>query len=236
MKTGAAEMGSHLYSDKDAGYFACARTEIESLLPKANGKPLRALEIGCSGGHTLEWLKRTGTIGWSAGVEPFAEVCQADRLIDQFFKLNIEQALPDLPPASIDLLLCLDVLEHLVDPWQAVHKLDALLKPGGQMIISLPNIRNYHILVDLAFGGKFNYGDSGILDKTHLRFFTRQTAIELAQCAGATVTHVMGTEVGRWQKRMLTALGLGDLLAKQFLLSAMKPSPTRAAAVVAPPT
>ena len=134
--------------------------------------------------------------------------------------------MPAIAEGSIDLLLCLDVLEHLVNPWEAIRKLDRLLKPGGTLIVSVPNLRNYHIIADLAFRGQFTYTDSGTLDRTHLRFFTRSSAIELAQAAGAQVTAVIGTETDRWQKRLLTRLGLGDLLAKQFLLAARKPAVT----------
>jgi 2-polyprenyl-3-methyl-5-hydroxy-6-metoxy-1,4-benzoquinol methylase len=211
-----------LYAEKTNEYFSRARTEIAPLLPKNPGHPLRALEIGCSEGHTLEWLKDTGYCSWVAGVEPYAELRTRVGSVDAFFKLDIEKELPDLPPGSVDLILCLDVLEHLVNPWETVRRLDGLLKPGGLWVISVPNIRNYHILVDLAFKGRFNYSESGILDRTHLRFFTRTTAIELAESAGAKVVNIAGTETNRWQKRLLSNLGLGDLLAKQFILTAQK--------------
>ncbi len=217
-----ADSSTNLYAEKTVEYFSRARTEIEPLLPKESGLPLRALEIGCSEGHTLEWLKKTGYCNWTAGVEPYAELRTSPGSVDQFFKLDIERSLPDLPPSSVDLILCLDVLEHLVDPWETIRRLDPLLKPGGLWIISVPNIRNYHILVDLAFKGKFHYTESGILDRTHLRFFTRASAVDLAESAGAKVTQQIGTETNRWQKRFLTACGLGDLLAKQFILAARK--------------
>jgi len=216
------ETPPNLYAEKTVEYFARARTEIAPLLPKNPAQPLRVLEIGCSEGHTLEWLKKAGHSNWTAGVEPYAELRASPGAVDQFFKLDIEKTLPGLPPASVDLILCLDVLEHLVNPWDTLRRLDALLKPGGSWIISVPNIRNYHILVDLAFKGRFNYSESGILDRTHLRFFTRDSAIELVESAGARVTQILGTETGRWQKRLLAALGLGDLLAKQFILKAEK--------------
>lgn len=212
----------NLYDEKSSEYFSRARTEIEPLLPPKKGLPLRALEIGCSEGHTLEWLKKAEHCSWVAGVEPYAERHTSAGSIDQFFKIDIEKELPDIPPASIDVILCLDVLEHLINPWETMRRLDGLLKPGGTWIISVPNIRNYRVLFDLAFRGKFNYSESGILDRTHLRFFTRSTAVELAESAGATVSSVIGTEINRWQKRLLTALGLGDLITKQFLLSAKK--------------
>jgi 2-polyprenyl-3-methyl-5-hydroxy-6-metoxy-1,4-benzoquinol methylase len=214
----------NLYSEKDVGYFSNARTDIEPLLPAKSSVGLRALEIGCSGGHTLAWLKKAGYCNWVAGVEPYTDLAVSGGVIDQFFKLDIEKELPDIAEHSIDLLLCLDVLEHLVNPWEAIRRLDRLLKPGGTLIVSVPNLRNYHIIANLAFRGQFTYTDSGTLDRTHLRFFTRESAIELAQTAGAKLTALIGTETDRWQKRLLTRLGLGDLLAKQFLLSARKPT------------
>jgi len=226
MKTGVAEIPMNLYGDKCGDYFSHARTEIRHLLPPPEGLPLRALEIGCAGGYTLAWLKSAGYCQWAAGVELHTDLGVGVDTIDEFFKLDIENQLPAIPQGSIDLLLCLDVLEHLIDPWGAIRRLDGLLKPGGMLIISVPNIRNYHVLVDLAVRGKFAYSESGVLDRTHLRFFTRSSAIELAESAGAKVIAVLGTETDRWQKRLLTTIGLGDLIARQFLLSATKPGRT----------
>lgn len=223
MKTGEGDMGLNLYDEKNSTYFSCARTEITPLLGKSNGLNLRVLEIGCSEGHTLEWLKKSGYCSWTAGVELYADLHPDIQSIDKFYKIDIEKELPDIPLGTIDLILCLDVLEHLVNPWEAVRKIDRLLKPGGQLIISVPNVQNYHVISDLVFRGSFEYTESGIMDRTHLRFFTRRTAIELAESAGATVTDIIGAEYFRWQKRLLSALGLGNFLAKQFLIAATKP-------------
>lgn len=213
------------YIGKDQAYFSHARTEIEPLLPATADHSCRVLEIGCSGGHTLHWLKSTGRCGWAAGVEPYAELNPSLQNIDAIWKMDIEKELPDIPAASLDLLLCLDVLEHLVDPWETVRRLDHLVKPGGTIIVSVPNLRNYHVVLDLLLKGSFEYADAGILDRTHLRFFTRKSAIALAETSGARVTCVIGTETNRWQKKLLVKMGVGDLLAKQFILSAKKAIP-----------
>ena len=120
----------NLYTEKKVGYFSNARTDIEPLLPAKSGAALRALEIGCSGGHTLAWLKKAGYCSWVAGVEPYAELAISGGVIDQFFKLDIEKEMPAIAEGSIDLLLCLDVLEHLVNPWEAIRKLDRLRFPA----------------------------------------------------------------------------------------------------------
>jgi 2-polyprenyl-3-methyl-5-hydroxy-6-metoxy-1,4-benzoquinol methylase len=212
----------HLYTNKPEDYFAKARLEIEPLLRFEKGQPCVALEIGCAEGYTLEWLKKAGYCSWVAGVEPYARRHPDNRSIDRFDRLDIETQLPDIATASVDLILCLDVLEHLNNPWEAMRRLSQLLKPGGLWIISVPNIRNYHVLADLAFRGRFFYTDSGIMDRTHLRFFTRSSLIEMVESSGAQVDTVIGSDSTRWQKRILTALGLGDLLAKQLLVAATK--------------
>jgi 2-polyprenyl-3-methyl-5-hydroxy-6-metoxy-1,4-benzoquinol methylase len=213
-----------MYANKSAEYFAKARTEIEPLLPAPSERLLHILEVGSAQGHTLEWLKKSGRCAWAAGVEPFAQVTVPAGVIDKFFRMNIEEELPDLEPSSLDLILCLDVLEHLINPWETVRRLDSLLKPGGSFIISVPNIRYYHLLFDLAFKGKFDYREEGILDRTHLRFFTRSSAIALAESSGAKVQTVITPGLHRWQKRLLAHVGLGDLLAKQLILHAVKPA------------
>jgi SAM-dependent methyltransferase len=210
----------NLYFNKDNQYFSKARTEIEPFLPKATGSPFSALEIGCSEGHTLEWLKRTGYCSWTAGVEPYAKVDVPQRDIDYFSNLDIEKHLPEIAVNSVDLILCLDVLEHLVNPWLTVTQLIRFLKPNGRLIISLPNVRNYHILLNLAFRGKFEYAESGILDQTHLRFFTKSSAISLLESSGLKVICSKATEADRWQKRFLKLLGFEELTAKQFLFVA----------------
>jgi len=212
----------NLYAKKPADYFTHARLEIEPLLNLPKGEPCRALEIGCSGGHTLEWLKWSGYCSWVAGVEPYAQQHPSNTSIDRFERLDIESRLPDIPPASLDLILCLDVLEHLNNPWETMRQLASLLKPGGRWIISVPNIRNYRILLDLAFWGRFHYTDAGILDRTHLRFFTRSSLIQMVESSGASIDTIVGADTSRWQKKLLSSLGMGDLLAKQFLLSATK--------------
>lgn len=212
----------NLYTDKPADYFKHARVDIEPLLDPRKGTACRALEIGCAEGHTLEWLKQAGYCSWVAGVEPYAQQHPDNRSIDQFDHLDIESRLPDIAPASLDLILCLDVLEHLNNPWDTLRRLSTLLRPGGRWIISVPNIRNYRVVMDLAFRGRFRYTDAGILDRTHLRFFTRESLVDMVQSCGARVDTIADVDTSRWQKRLLATLGLSDLLAKQFILAATK--------------
>lgn len=224
MKTSGVE-SMQMYSDKPSDYFRHARTDIAPFLPPSGTTPLRALEVGCAQGYTLDWLKKSGVCTWVAGVEPYANLSSNLNSIDQFEKIDIEAQLPAIPLGSLDLILCLDVLEHLKDPWTTLQRLDTLLKPGGRWIISIPNIRNYRLIFGLLFKGNFNYVDAGILDRTHLRFFTRQTLCDMVLATGARIDAVIDPEPKRWQKKLLVKMGVGDLLAKQFLISAIKSTP-----------
>jgi SAM-dependent methyltransferase len=85
-----------------------------------------------------------------------------------------------------DLVLLLDVLEHLYDPWRTIAQLHALLNKGGYLLASIPNVQNYRMVIRAATGG-WRYRDIGLFDRTHLRFFGKRTATDLMTCTGLTL-------------------------------------------------
>jgi 2-polyprenyl-3-methyl-5-hydroxy-6-metoxy-1,4-benzoquinol methylase len=88
---------------------------------------------------------------------------------------NLDKDELDLPEEAFDCIVCNDVLEHLITPWQVLGKLAILLKPGGHFVASIPNVQYWGVLKDLVFEGDWRYADEGVLDVTHLRFFTRRS-------------------------------------------------------------
>ena len=120
------------------------------------------------------------------GIGRPASAAEARRHFDTVIESTVEAADFEalIAPASLDLVLCLDVLEHLVDPWTVVRRASPLLKPGGRLILSVPNIRNWKFIWRLLSRGDFHYRDAGLLDRTHLRFFVRETARDLAAAGG----------------------------------------------------
>jgi SAM-dependent methyltransferase len=180
-----ASSASHLYADKFDGYFDCVRKEILPLIPKALD---RVLELGCGTGHTLQYLKANGFCSWVAGVELFPEAAQQARTrVDCLFEGNVEQMEIPIEPSSLDAILCLDVLEHLSDPAEVVRRLHRLLAPGGFILASIPNVCHYTASLPLVVLGDWKYKPCGILDKTHLRFFVRNTAAALMTSSGLEV-------------------------------------------------
>jgi 2-polyprenyl-3-methyl-5-hydroxy-6-metoxy-1,4-benzoquinol methylase len=221
--TGAPAAGAQAgYADKGEQYFANARTEILSWLPRPCGT---VLELGCGNGATLKWLKAAGHCHTTCGIELFADAAkQAEQGVDCVLQGDIENIEPIWPAGHFDLILCLDVLEHLVDPWRVLQRLQTLLRPGGRLIASIPNVRNWHALGPLLLAGRWQYGETGILDKTHLRFFTHASSVQLVAGSGLQVVAVERLPLNQPGKsRLANRLTLGllrDFLTLQFLIVA----------------
>ena len=120
-----------------------------------------------------------------------------------------------------------DVLEHLVDPWATVERLRELLKADGQIICSLPNVRNFRLLRKLVLRGDFTYESAGLMDVGHLRFFCRRNALELFERAGLRVERVAENMGGYgWAHRLLDGLTFRlfhEFFVFQYRIVARKP-------------
>ena len=155
-------------------YYSNIRSDIFKLIPKDIEQNI--LEIGCGNGNTLVKLKEEGYASFTMGIEKNKQ-CEKKALnhnIDQYICDDIENLKIQIDK-TFDVILFLDVLEHLVDPWNVLNKLVLLLKSDGIIIISIPNIRNFSIFKKLFLKGRWDYEESGILDRTHLRFFTNSS-------------------------------------------------------------
>ena len=199
-------------------YYDCVRTDIAQILPD---RISRMLEIGCGSGNTSAWIKSKAGC-WAAGVELFPDVGrEAEQKLDRVLIGDIQTIALPFKAGSFDLILCLDVLEHLGDPWAVVEKLTALLSPDGCIIASLPNLRYFSVAVPLLFKGRFDYAPSGLLDKTHLRFFVRDTAMNLMESAGLHVDRIV-KNVSRRSRAIYPLVGpFKEVLVFQYLMRAV---------------
>ena len=214
-----------MYEDKQDWYYAFVRKDIEPLLP---AQAARVLEVGCGGGATLQWLKQSGRAAWTAGIELSPEAAHiAATRADQVLCGDVDALLGSFAEGSFDLILCLDVLEHLVDPWKTLEKIAKLLRPGARIITSLPNVQHHSVVLPLLFKGQWAYTDAGIMDRTHLRFFSRAGGRELMTLAGLKEVRALPTYRWHgWDKWLDRATGtlLRGLLACQYLVLAERPA------------
>lgn len=184
--------------------------------------PHHILDVGCGEGTNGEYLKAKGFAQRVVGIEQVAAAADiaASRLDTVVCAdLNALDFAEHTDLNDFDYILCLDVLEHLVNPWERLQALAGLLTPGGKLIVSLPNVRNWRVLYDLGAHGRWEYRDAGIMDRTHLRFFTRESSIALLEQAGLQVAGCYPNMAGRAAKVNKLLLGtLTDFAAVQWLL------------------
>ena len=207
--------------DPTAEYFGHLRMTLLSL---AKGTPARVLEIGCGHGQSLAYFKEARGAIFTAGVEYVPEVAALARLqsnVDEVITGDIESLSLPYTPGEFDLIIAGHVLEHVKDPWAVARKLRALLKPAGQFIGSLPNVRNITISLPLLVYGKWKYEKEGILDWTHTRFFTRTTIEELLYSTGFSIERIVPEVAGKSAFVNRCTLGVfRDLLGWTYNFSA----------------
>jgi SAM-dependent methyltransferase len=164
------------------GYYRSERPEVAALIAP-EGK--RILELGCAAGMMGAQLRSRGAVE-VVGVELHAAAAKAARaVLTAVYRLDLS-TLPALPYADghFDYIVCADVLEHLVDPEAVLRHFRRYLAPEGQVVVSLPNLRHESVVLPLLVDGLFEYRDAGILDRTHLRFFTLSGLGGLLSAAG----------------------------------------------------
>lgn len=202
---------------KPSGYYRLEREDLISHIPAGEHC---VLEVGCAEGRTGAKLKAEGRARIVVGLElnPDVAACALARL-DYVCCGNLEHIDIPVPHGKYDYILVGDVLEHLVDPWAALKKLRNSLTPDGKIIYSVPNIRNWTVLFPLLFNGSWEYQTYGILDSTHLRFFTRKSCVELVRSAGMNVVSISpaGSRIARKLHRARLSL-LAELAAVQFVV------------------
>ncbi|MFO0555183.1 MAG: methyltransferase domain-containing protein [Polyangiaceae bacterium] len=171
--------------------FVGARYPVEErnvAVARAIGRPERVLDVGCGGGQNGAVARARGAIVTGIERDPSAR-SRASRRLHEVLDVDLEsidalhRALAD---RTFDLVVCADVLEHLRDPAATLRALVEHLEEEGRVIVSLPNVAVWTVRLGLL-AGRFDYEDSGVLDRTHLRFFTERSARALCEEAGLEV-------------------------------------------------
>jgi len=174
---------------------------MAELLPSCYAK---VLEIGCGEGGFAGSLS-PGCEVW--GVEMHASSARiASQWLDRVLVGSFEAVQQDLPDGYFDLAICNDVIEHMPDHDAFLDSISSKLKDGGYLVASIPNMRYYYCLRELLLRKEWVYRDQGIMDRTHLRFFTERSIRRTLSEHGFSIEAFRGINRLRGAKRVLRAM------------------------------
>lgn len=217
-----------------ATYYENARREILLYLPKSFHC---VLEIGCGKGTFLRQLP-AGCELW--GIEKNADAArEARNVTSRIFSGSFEEVIGQMPLDYFDLIIANDVIEHIYDYHAFFKKVRNCLNTGGCLVGSIPNVRYWGQLTSYVFKKEWEYAGTGILDDTHVRFFTRNSFLRTLRSHGFTVEilspcnrlkfHSFGLRA--FSEFLIAHLVVGltfgyfrDVLAFQYGFRAVKPS------------
>ena len=209
----------------DSSYYGNVREELITMI---RGRGLAVLEVGCGDGATLAAIRRRGIARQVTGIDLHCLIGQAAYAgdIDALITGDVAAVAATLPEGAFDLLICADVLEHLVDPWTTLADLRRCLRPGGQLIASIPNICYVGAVKRIVFDRDFRYEDQGIFDRTHLRFFCKRNIVELFTAGGFVIEKLASTVDGlnrtKWFANRATFGLFYEYLVKQWFVDAIR--------------
>jgi len=174
---------------KDKFYYNQQRTDLLFLLPREI-KFNNVLEIGCGNGRTGQLIKQLNKATNVFGIEiNEALKIEAEKKLDKVIIGDIEKMELPFDIEYFDCIILADVLEHLYDPWYVVKKLKPFLKTDGVVLASFPNVQHWSILINLL-RGKWDYKSEGLLDDTHIRFFTKSSMSKMFEDAGLEIIKI----------------------------------------------
>ncbi len=164
-------------------YSTYIRADVIRMIDNAPEDPIRVLEIGCACGATLLRIKHEYKNAELYGIELNSASAKVASQYCIVKSEDIEQSHLSFEENFFDYILFADVLEHLYDPLKVLATMKRYLKKDGHIVASIPNIMHYTVVAGLL-GGNFTYEDAGILDRTHLRFFTWNEIVRLFRAGG----------------------------------------------------
>lgn len=208
---------------KAYAYQASARPEVHACLPP---KATRVLDVGCNDGSFGAFLRTRYPDAEIWGVEPNEDQARLAR--ERLDKVIVDYYDPGpsmLESAGVfDLITFNHVIEHIYDPWVMLEQTSQLLAPRGNVAAVVPNVRYAPFLANVVVRGEWEYVDSGLLDRTHIRFFTRRSITHLFEGAGFELEELLPVNamggVRSPRAAGLVSRALGDLAFGGFAVKA----------------
>lgn len=186
----------------------------------------KVLDVGCGEGNFgIAVKKQLNCEIWGIEInQRAAKVASAK--YDRVLVGDIFEVLPELPLEYFDCIVFNDILEHLENPCEALRLIKVYLNHEGVVICSIPNIRHYRTFFKLVFKKQWRYENQGVMDKTHLRFFTEKTIREMFNMLDYNILKIKGLNRSRrWKIRLISRLSLGWLSDTVYLQYGCKVKP-----------
>lgn len=190
-----------------SNYYTQSRPEVASFVPSTTKT---ILDIGCGQGAFLKLVKeQTGAETW--GIEVVIEVAKkAKNNIDKILTGKVEDVLNSIPDDYFDCITFNDILEHLLEPSDVLKMIKPKLSDKGIIIASIPNVRYFSNLYELFIKKDWEYKDAGILDSTHLRFFTQKSMKRMFEEADYNLIKQEGiNKIISWKFQLFNILTMG---------------------------
>lgn len=191
------------YKDKDAVYYAHSRQELLPFVPLGIKE---VLDVGCGKGNFGKLLKdKFSCIVW--GIEPDEKSAEeASKVIDYAFNGFFDAKMVTSLGTKFDSIFFNDVFEHLMDPEEALQLCKSILTEEGVIVTSIPNIRFFSALQEIFFNKDFPYQESGVLDKTHLRFFTKKSILRMFEQNGYKIISIQPINIHEITSRKMKVI------------------------------
>lgn len=181
---------SEQYSEKPEGYYEASRPEMLQFIPSISSS---VLEIGCGSGGFGKFVKeqRPGTVIW--GIEPDERAADAAvKSLDHVITGTFSAEMPELQGKTFDTVCFFDVLEHMISPESVLTDTKQFLSSNGTLVASIPNVLFYPVIYKILRKQDWEYEKTGVLDNTHLRFFTKKSIIRMFEKCGFEVVSIEG--------------------------------------------
>lgn len=208
----------HMYATKEERYFANSRPEMIDRIP---AQARTVLEVGCGSGSFAAALKAKRRDIRVTAIESFPDAARhAKEHVDELIEVALDDAIPNLEDRQFDCIVMNDVIEHLVDPWSALRQLRSLLTPrSGRFVASIPNVRYLPVFKAYVQDARWTYEEQGVMDRTHLRWFTQRSIADLFRDTGYKVDSIEGINGCQlpWKLSLINRLTQGSLNDLRFM-------------------
>jgi len=190
---------------KPIGYYIHDREVMLRFIPQ---NVTKVLDVGCGEGNFAKKVKdKTCAEVWGAEINEDIGLIASPK-IDKLIKGDISVKINELPNKYFDCIIFNDVLEHLTDPYNLLIKIKDKLTDEGVVVCSIPNVLHTSVIKALIVNKNWKYTDSFVLDKTHLRFFTKKSIIDMFRSSGYILIKIQGinpnNSLGCWIFNILT--------------------------------